>query len=147
MPYKDPEKEKEKKREWYLKNKDLCMQRAKTHYHKNKNDLNYRQMCRDKGNKYAGSKKGKMTQKEYHLKHYYGLTLEDYNKMFREQNGCCYICGIHQSELKKPLGVDHNHKTGRVRKLLCNKCNTVLGLVNENINILKFSIEYLNEFS
>jgi len=52
---------------------------------------------------------------------------ELYNYLFNEQQGCCAICGKHQSELKKALGVDHNHITGQVRGLLCGICNRGLG--------------------
>ncbi len=61
--------------------------------------------------------------------------------MFDEQDGKCMIC-------KKPprsrkLAVDHNHQTGEVRSLLCTKCNTALGLVNEDKEILFMMLEYL----
>ena len=62
------------------------------------------------------------------LKCEYGITLEDYNKLFDEQNGCCAICGKHQSEFKRPLSVDHDHNTGKVRGLLCTPCNNGLGV-------------------
>jgi hypothetical protein len=70
------------------------------------------------------------------IKTTYGITLEDYNRMFAEQNGKCCICGIHASELKGPLQIDHIHANGKVRGLLCNKCNVRLG--EGNIN--KFNI-------
>lgn len=57
----------------------------------------------------------------------YNLTFEDYDQIFTEQNGCCAICGKHQSEFKTRLAVDHSHKTGQVRGLLCTNCNTKLG--------------------
>ena len=53
----------------------------------------------------------------------HNLTITQYQKLFDAQNGCCAICGKHQSELKKTLSVDHNHKTGVIRGLLCNTCN------------------------
>ncbi len=61
------------------------------------------------------------------LKNLYGITVEDYNLMFVKQQGCCGICGVHQSNFKKALAVDHNHVTGTVRGLLCICCNTKLG--------------------
>ena len=61
------------------------------------------------------------------LKYEYGITLDDYNKMFNEQEGKCAICQRHQNELKKILYVDHDHKTGEVRGLLCKNCNVALG--------------------
>lgn len=77
------------------------------------------------------------------LRYAYNITLDKYNTLFAEQLGCCAICGIHQSKLTKSLGVDHNHTTGRVRGLLCTKCNTGIGHLNENIDILNKSIDYL----
>lgn len=68
-----------------------------------------------------------------------------YNALFNIQEGKCKICGIHQSKLKKRLCVDHNHTTNEVRGLLCNKCNTGIGMMNENINNLKNAIFYLKE--
>ena len=57
------------------------------------------------------------------LKRKYGLTIEQWQKMFNEQNGRCKICQKHQSKLKSPLCVDHDHTTGKVRGLLCPSCN------------------------
>lgn len=79
------------------------------------------------------------------LKYNYGITLEDYNDMFTKQNGCCAICNIHQSEIKKRLSVDHCHTTGKVRHLLCQSCNTILGMAKEDINILQNAITYLSK--
>jgi hypothetical protein len=64
------------------------------------------------------------------LQYRYGITLNDYNRMFAEQKGCCKICNIHASELKVPLQVDHSHITGVVRGLLCGLCNSRLGESN-----------------
>ena len=65
--------------------------------------------------------------RNWHLKITYGITLEDYNKMFRNQQGCCALCSKHQNEFEMKLSVDHDHKNGRVRGLLCNPCNIRLG--------------------
>lgn len=81
--------------------------------------------------------------RDRHLKLTYGITLDDYNKMFQKQEGCCASCGVHQSELKQPLFVDHDHKTGEVRALLCRHCNTALGYVKDDVNILKSLVNYL----
>lgn len=79
------------------------------------------------------------------LKHKYGITLDDYNEMFAIQEGCCGICGKHQSELNTKLHVDHCHESGKVRSLLCGNCNIALGLVNEDANILLAMLGYINE--
>ncbi|GAG47941.1 unnamed protein product [marine sediment metagenome] len=75
----------------------------------------------------------------------FGITLEQYNEMFNEQNGCCVICGKHQSELKLSLAVDHNHDGGNIRQLLCNHCNLILGLVQDNISLLEEFIKYVKK--
>ena len=62
-----------------------------------------------------------------HLKRTYDITLVDFDKMFEEQDGCCFICGRHQSEFSRRLDVDHDHDSGQVRGLLCYSCNTKLG--------------------
>lgn len=73
----------------------------------------------------------------------YGITLEDYNRMFEEQQGCCKICGVHQLQLDKNLSVDHDHKTGKVRGLLCFKHNFAIGLLDDNPDLIKKVLEYL----
>ena len=96
----------------------------------------YKKANADKQSKYAYA---------YTLKKY-GITFDDYNKMFEEQNGCCASCGDHQTLFTKRLVVDHNHETGKVRALLCSNCNTALGLLKENeeriLSLLKYNREY-----
>ena len=77
------------------------------------------------------------------LKNVYGITLDDYNRMFNEQNGKCAICQRHQNELTKSLCVDHNHKTKQIRALLCITCNTDLASVE---NRLEEMTNYLNKY-
>ena len=67
------------------------------------------------------------TNRVWNLKRNYGVTVEDYNKIFESQQGCCFICGRHQIEFKRHLCIDHNHTTGKIRKLLCSPCNVGLG--------------------
>ena len=75
----------------------------------------------------------------------YGITIEDYNKMFVDQEGKCRGCDKHQTEFKIRLAVDHCHQTGKVRGLLCGNCNRALGLVHDNYKILNNLINYLKE--
>ncbi len=77
--------------------------------------------------KYRRTAKGKALSRRAKLKYYYGLTADEYNKMFLEQGGACKICKLHQSDLDRRLDIDHDHATGAVRGLLCMKCNTYLG--------------------
>lgn len=79
------------------------------------------------------------------LKRWYGITLEQYNLIFNQQNGCCAICDQHQSNFKRALAVDHSHTTGEVRGLLCSLCNNAIGLLKEDINRLEKAKIYLNK--
>lgn len=65
--------------------------------------------------------------------------------MLNLQNKVCYICK--KDNKGKTLCVDHDHKTGKVRALLCSSCNKALGLSYEDVNILKAMINYLEKFS
>lgn len=79
----------------------------------------------------------------------YGLnfTIQEYDQIFKLQNGLCAICGTPERTFKngkiQPLSLDHNHTTKQVRGLICNKCNIMLGMANDSINILKEAIKYL----
>lgn len=75
----------------------------------------------------------------------FGITLDKYNQMVEAQNGVCAICG--KEEINKALAVDHNHKTGEVRGLLCGKCNKALGFLDENIQSFRIAINYLQKSS
>lgn len=81
--------------------------------------------------------------KNSHLKTMFGITLEEYNILFEEQGGVCAICS--SPPKRKMLAVDHCHTTGKVRGLLCSNCNTSLGLVKEDPDILLQMINYIEE--
>lgn len=101
----------------------------------------YRNHCIECCLEYRNSK-GKAKQ----LKQRYGISIDEYNVIFEEQNGCCAICKIHQSELKISLSVDHSHETGENRGLLCGKCNRGIGFLNDSIENLEGAISYLKRF-
>ena len=79
------------------------------------------------------------------LKYKYGITKDEYEKMLLQQDGKCAICGTTNARHNKGnnLLVDHCHDSLKVRGLLCNRCNTTLGLINDNVSILNKMIEYL----
>ena len=122
MPHKNLKQRKAYLKEHYLKNKDKIKAQMKDYYLKNK----------DKA-------------KEYNLIKYYNLTLNQYNKMLADQNSCCKVCGVHASNFTHGLYVDHNHKTNKIRSLLCTGCNAGLGHLKEDINIMKKLIKYIKE--
>jgi hypothetical protein len=83
------------------------------------------------------------------LKRKYNLTVEQYEVMYKEQNGACAICFQPETLKNKNttyrLSVDHCHKTMKVRALLCRDCNQILGRFNEDINRFQSAIDYLNK--
>lgn len=99
--------------------------------------------------RYAQSEKGKKTAKKSAYIRTYGITQEDYDQLFEKQNGRCAICGEFETSKVygkiRTLSVDHNHETGKVRGLLCHKCNTMLGSSKDNIHILEKAILYMQE--
>lgn len=84
----------------------------------------------------------KKTNRIWRLQKCYNMTLDDYDNMFKEQGGVCFICKKPET-LNQRLCVDHSHKTGKVRKLLCNQCNRVLGYTEENVDLLREFIKYI----
>lgn len=83
--------------------------------------------------------------KDYQLKTDYSLTLEQYNAMLKEQGGLCAICEKPQVN-GKPLFVDHNHKNGKIRGLLCMSCNRNLVVVDDSElhqKTIKYAERYL----
>ena len=73
----------------------------------------------------------------------YGIDEKQYIELYNKQEGKCAICGTHQNELKSALHIDHNHKTNKIRGLLCFKCNSLLGYANDNIIKLESAVNYL----
>jgi hypothetical protein len=68
--------------------------------------------------------------------------LERYRDLVRQTKNCCAICHV-PAQSDKQLAVDHNHRTGKVRGILCSRCNTSLGFVDDNIVLLENMISYL----
>lgn len=94
--------------------------------------------------KYRRSEKGKEAYRKGRYKRSYGITLDDYDKMFEQQNGVCAICG-EINDGGRRLCVDHDHKTNKIRGLLCGNCNKALGFVKEDIVILSKIANYILE--
>jgi hypothetical protein len=111
---------------------------------RNKTNRKFQQSLRDNATPEQKQAK-KERQRRWRLKRYYGITEDDYNNMFIKQNGCCRICGKHQTELIKKFHIDHCHTTGVVRGLLCSDCNMSLGKFEDSIDILQRAIDYLKE--
>lgn len=65
-------------------------------------------------------------------RHAFGITVEDYDRMFVEQSGKCAICGSCDPGPKTHFAVDHDHITNKIRGLLCHHCNIALGMMNDS---------------
>lgn len=81
------------------------------------------------------------------LKKVYNLSTVEYEQLLHEQQSCCSICKTPAIKFTKPLCIDHDHQTGKVRGLLCHNCNLLLGNAHDNIDILHESIHYLTKHS
>ena len=86
---------------------------------------------------------------EYTAKWRYGITADGYDRLFSEQNGRCAICNEVESandrfgRTRVRLSVDHDHLTGRIRALLCHRCNTALGNAKDDPALLRQMADYL----
>jgi len=77
------------------------------------------------------------------LKRNYGISIEDFDAMYEEQEGKCKICGSEKPKGRGGFHVDHCHQSGAVRGLLCTSCNMMLGLASDDIGTLRNAIRYL----
>jgi hypothetical protein len=82
-----------------------------------------------------------------HVQRTYGISGEEYLALKKAQNGLCAICGPWTGRNGRyvSLSVDHNHRTGEVRGLLCRVCNRILGLFRDNPEAFRRAADYLTE--
>lgn len=86
--------------------------------------------------------------RERHYLRNYGISTLEYISLVDFQNGCCAICNeLPNGGPGNRLCVDHSHKDGKIRQLLCTRCNTALGLVNESPDILLSMLAYIKQHS
>ena len=109
--------------------KDRVYQQA--YYRKNKERL--------QAYKREYHRKNRRERKNYWYKYAYGWTLRDIEALNTRQGGACAIC----EQTEKRLVVDHCHTKGYVRGLLCGRCNTILGYMDDNPNLLRKAAQYL----
>jgi hypothetical protein len=109
----------EKRREAYINS----VEEAKIYYELNKDHI-------------------KKRSRNYIIKTKYGLSAEDYNRLLKEQEYKCKICGINLKDGNR-THIDHNHTTNKLRGILCLNCNVGIGMFKENKNLLKEAIKYL----
>lgn len=91
----------------------------------------------ERNRKWAASEQGKHSIFLKRLRRY-NLTEKEYNDLYEACNGICPICSV-----KKVTAIDHDHKTGKVRGLLCHDCNRGLGIFKDDVNMLAKAAKYL----
>ena len=158
----------EHQRKYYLKNKDKIIAKSAKYYAENKPKVLIRIRQRHKDNPGFGSESGKKwahknpekvkdiqkTWKERHpekRKLYvrnsrirkYGISPETYYEMLKNQGNECAICK--GKSTRRAMNIDHDHKTGKVRGLLCDRCNLRLGFI-EDENFSEKALQYLSQY-
>jgi hypothetical protein len=128
----------QKRAEWneYIR---LYNQRAMT-------DPSKREKRNERQRKYNKTPAGKRHMRNQQLKGLYGITIKDYESKLIAQKHKCACCDTHINDLtckRKTLCVDHNHSTGAIRDLICDRCNLILGKVNDNSQYLGLLKSYL----
>lgn len=78
-----------------------------------------------------------------YLRSKFGISVAEYDAMYAVQNGLCALCGTSADQSYHGLHVDHDHATGRIRGLLCQRCNMALGLFKDSVTVLAEAIAYL----
>jgi len=86
--------------------------------------------------------KGGFRRRKYHLRKIYHIGLEVFDNLYKSQNCLCAICVKGEATC-----IDHNHKTRQIRNLLCRKCNLAIGFFDDNIELLRKAIIYLEKFT
>jgi hypothetical protein len=147
---KNKEQHNTQERSYYEKNKEKVKARVRKYYSENKEEIKNKQnekRRKDHPPKEKIIQSEKEVRRNQILKRNFGITLSDYNQMRFEQDNCCFICGRHEDEFPlHQLFVDHDHITGKIRKLLCNNCNSILGHARDDVNVLYKAVAYLKLF-
>lgn len=85
------------------------------------------------------------------VKHRYGISYEEYLKYVEADNTSCSICDkqlvLHSSDTQETVCLDHCHATGKIRGVLCNRCNIAIGILGDNPEKFKRALTYLEERS
>ena len=97
---------------------------------------------REKHKAWSKTSHGRVVKRNGILAREFGLSANDYARMLAEQGGVCAICGAPPTEGRR-LHIDHCHDSGKVRALLCSKCNTFLGLADDDPERMRAAANYV----
>lgn len=144
MPYKDYAKKLENNRKWYWEHRDQRRAAIRSYEQRNKEKLKeYRKKwVATAGREWSYSRE---------IQSLYNISLVEYNHLLEAQEGLCGICRRAQNwrsrwgSMKRRFCVDHDHKTGKVRGLLCDRCNLGLSKFDDEVGFLRAAVAYLEE--
>lgn len=137
------ELKKKKNKEWREKNKEYCLLKDKM----KQQDIKERRRIDPVFDK-EYLERNRVYKYNNKLINKYGISVNEYLEMVEKCGNCCEICGINGELTRyKKLCVDHCHTTGKVRGLLCDKCNTGLGSFNDSINTIIDAARYIERFN
>jgi Autographiviridae endonuclease VII len=142
VPYADKQKQKEYWNEYQKRPKRVQYKREWNQ--KNKDHIADKQRARVA----ADPDKYRAYFRNYHIKKTYGITTEQYEKMVSQRCGRCDICGREPNgtnHVEQSLVIDHDHETGAIRGLLCNNCNSGMGILGDTVEHLEAALQYLKE--
>lgn len=135
----DREKARQYMREYEKRNPGRRSGRKNEWYHANKE----RAYAAARAREAANPEKYQRIRRNAHLKREYGITLDEYESMLTVQDGRCAICGTTEPGGHGTFAVDHCHKQGDIRELLCQPCNTGIGMLGEDPDRLLAAALYL----
>ena len=114
----------------------------------------WREKNREKTRAYSREwmRRNKWSSHKHKLRYRYGMSPEDYASLLQSQDGKCAICGRAESKIDKTgniqmLSVDHCHRTGKNRGLLCDSCNRAIGALRDDVDTLLKAISYIQKHS
>jgi len=143
MPRRDVEARRKYQRQRYLKNRDKIKAATRAYYYKNIEKCRAANQARSQAHaveRRAVERARYYTKRDSILYSKYGIREDDVAKLLEIQGGGCALCG----EIKL-LGVDHCHQTGKVRGILCRKCNGGIGLLRDDPKMLVKAYKYLTD--
>ena len=138
---------KEEHRQYYLEHRDKKKEYDIKYHREHRDEIAKHRKKRYEENKYKVLEQMKKWYEankdkvlEYQRIKKYGVSHDDYVKMCQKQNYLCLICG----NKPKILHCDHDHKSKKIRGLLCQNCNRGLGMFHDDVSVLENAISYLN---
>jgi len=127
-------------RSYRMKHRNQVLESHSKYYRKNRNSI----LKKDRAYCQKNREKINVRMRNWRMKKMYGITIEQFESLLAKQENKCAICGVLRSNNRR-FSVDHDHKMGYVRGILCHLCNCMIGMSRDNVVILESGIQYLND--